>query len=74
MKLFKSQYDLDQVRRESRLLLSTSLVEKVVTKQSKLCFCKIVKNEVSLMVGIHVDDIIVSRVKGMCDEFFHQMR
>ena len=35
---------------------------------------KIIKNEVSLMVGVHVDDIIVSGEQVLCDEFFSQLK
>ena len=37
-------------------------------------FRKINKNEMSLMVGVHVNDIIVSREQDMCDEFFGQLK
>ena len=35
---------------------------------------KMVNDKVSLMVGAHVDDIIVSGDQDMCDEFFGQLR
>ena len=37
-------------------------------------FRKIIKNEVSLMVGVHVDDIKVSGEQDLCDEFFSQLK
>ena len=43
-------------------------------KAEPCVFCKIIKNEVSLMVGVHVDDIIVSGEKDLCDEFFSQLK
>ena len=33
-----------------------------------------VKDEVLLMVGVHVDDIIVSGGKSACDKFFAQLK
>ena len=63
VKLLKCQYGLKQAGREWHLLLVTWLVEKIGTEQCKAepcVFRKIVKHEVSLMVGVHVDDIIVS--------------
>ena len=35
---------------------------------------KINKNEMSLMVGVLVNDIIVSGEQDMCDEFFGQLK
>ena len=43
-------------------------------KAEPCVFRKIIKNEVSLMVGVHVDDIIVSGEKYLCDEFFSQLK
>ena len=37
-------------------------------------FVKILKNEVSLMVGVHVDDIIVSGERVLYDEFLSQLK
>ena len=43
--------------------------------KAELCvFCKIIKNEVSLMVGVHVDYIIVSGAQDFSDEFFGQLK
>ena len=77
VKLLKCQYGLKQAGREWHLLLVTWLVEKIGMKQCKAepwVFHRIVKNEVSLMVGVHVDDIIVSRDQDLCDEFFSQLK
>ena len=77
VKLLKYHYSLEQARREKDLLLVTWLVEKVGLEQCKaetyVCR-KIIKNEVSLMVGVHVDDIIVSGEQDLCDEFFGQLK
>ena len=64
MKLLKCQYDLKQASREWHLLLVTWLVEEIGMEQCKAepcVFRKIIKNEVSLMVEVHVDDISVWR-------------
>ena len=37
-------------------------------------FRKIIKNEVSLMVGVHVNNTIVSGGQDMCDEFLGQLK
>ena len=77
VKLLKCQYGLKQAGRESHLLLVAWLVEKVGMEQckaEKYVFRKVIKNEVSLMVGVHVDDIIVSEEKVLCDEFFSQLK
>ena len=47
------------------------------TEQCKAEPCisrKIFNNKVSLMVGVHVDGIIVSGEQDICDEFFGQLR
>ena len=77
VKLLKCQYDRKQAGREWHLLLVTWLVEKIGMEQCKAepcVFRKIIKNEVSLMVGVHVDDIIVSGEQDLCDEFFSQLK
>ena len=43
-------------------------------KAEPCVFHKIIQNEVSLMVGVPVDDIIVSGDQDMCDEFFGQLK
>ena len=43
-------------------------------KAEPCVFRKIIKSEVSLMVGVHVEDIIVSGEQGLCDEFFSQLK
>ena len=75
-KLLKCQCGLKQADKEWHLLLVTCLVEKIGMEQCKAeprGFRKIIKNEVPLMVGVHVDGIIVSGEQGMCDEFFGQL-
>ena len=75
--LFKCQYGLKQAGREWHLFLVTWLVEKIGMEQCKAepcVFRKIIKNEVPLMVGVHVDDIIVSGEQDLCDEFFSQLK
>ena len=77
VKLLKCQYGLKQAGREWHFLLVTWLVEKIGMEQCKAepcVFRKIIKNEVSLMVGVHVDDIIVSGEQDLCDEFFRQLK
>ena len=78
VKLLKCQYGLKQSDREWHLLLETWLVEKIGMAQYKAepcVFRKIIKNEVSLMIGVyHVDDIIVSEEQDLCDEFFGQLK
>ena len=59
------------------LLLVTWLVEKIGMEQCKAepcVFRKIIKNELSLMVGVHVDDIIVSGEQDVRNEFFGQLK
>ena len=75
--LLNTQYGLKQAGREWHLLLVTWLVEKIGTEQCQAepyVFRKIIKNEVSLMVGVHVNDIIVSGEQLLCDEFFSQLK
>ena len=76
MKLLKCQYGLKQAGREWHLLLVTWLVEKIGMEQCKAepcVFRKIIKKEVSLMIGVHVDGIIVSGEQVLCDTFFSQL-
>ena len=77
VKLLKGQYGLKQAGREWHLLLVTWLVEKIGMERCQAepyVFRKIIKNKVSLMVGVHVDDIIVSGEQDLCDEFFGQLK
>ena len=37
-------------------------------------FRKIIKNEVALIDGVYVDDIIVSGEQYLCDEFLSQLK
>ena len=76
-KLLQCQYGLKQADRGWHLLFVTWLVEKIGMEQCKAepcLFRKIIINEVSLMVGVHVDNIIVSRKQDLCDEFFEQLK
>ena len=43
-------------------------------KAEPCVFRKIIKNGVSVMVRVHVDYIIVSGERDMCDEFFGQLK
>ena len=77
VKLLKCQYGIKQAGREWHLLLVMWLVEKIGMEQCKAepcVFRKIIKNEVSLMDGVPVDDIIVSGEQVLCDEFFSQLK
>ena len=77
VKLLKWQCGLKQAGREWYLLLVTWLVEKIGMEQCKAescAFSKILKKEVSLMVGVHVDDFIVSGEQDMSDETFGQLK
>ena len=59
------------------MVVVTWLVDKIGMEQCKAepcVFRKIIKNEVSLMVGVHVDDIIVSGEQDMRDKFFGQLK
>ena len=43
-------------------------------KAEPCVFRKTIKNEMSLMVGVHVDDIIVSGEQDLFDEFVGQLK
>ena len=58
MRLLKCQYDLKQAGREWHTLLINWPVEEMI------------KDEVLLMVRVHVDGIIVSGGKNTCDKIF----
>ena len=77
VRLLKSQYGLKQACRKWYLLLVMWLVEMVRMEQCKAepcIFHNMIDNKVSLIVGVHIDDIIVSGEHDMCDEFFDQLR
>ena len=59
------------------MLLVNRLVEEDGLEQCKAepcVFWLMVENEVSLMVGVHLDDIIVSGGKNACENFFAQLK
>ena len=75
--LRKCQYGFEQAGRKEHLLQVTWLLEKIEIEQCNVKPCvfrKVVENEVSPMVGIHVDGIVESEEQGMCDEFFEQLK
>ena len=77
VRLLKCQYGLKQAGKEWYMLLVYWLLEEIVLEQCKAepcIFRLLVKDEVSLMVGVHVDDIIVSGDKNACDKFFAQLK
>ena len=62
MKLLKCQYGLKQAGREWHLLLVKWVVEIMELEQCKAepcIFRQMINGKVVLMVGVHVDDIIV---------------
>ena len=59
------------------MLLVNRLVEEDGLEQCKAepcVFWLMVENEVSLMVGVHLDDIIVSGGNNACENFFAQLK
>ncbi|CAM9110405.1 unnamed protein product [Ascophyllum nodosum] len=75
--LLKCQYGLKQAGREGHMLLVNRLVEEIGLEQCKTepCGFRLMgRNEVSLMIGVHVDDIIVSGGKNACEKFFAQLK
>ena len=59
------------------LLLVKWLVENMGMEQCKAepcIFRRMTNKNASLMVGVHVDDIIMSGVKGVCDAFFDELK
>ena len=59
VRLLKCQYSLKQVGREWHMLLVNCLLEETDLDQCKAePYVLMVKGELSLMVGVHVDDII----------------
>ena len=64
-------------RRGGAFDLETWLVEKIEMEQGKVEPCgfrKIVENDVSLTVSVHVDDTKVSEHKDMCNKFFDKLK
>ena len=75
VRLLKCQYGLKQAGREWHMLLISWLVEKVGFEQCKSESCGfrlMVKDEVSLMVGVYVDGTIVSDGKRTYEKFFRR--
>ena len=77
VRLLKCQYGLKQASREWHMLLVNGLVEEIGLEQCKAelyFFRLLVKDEASLMVGVHVDAIIVSGSKDACEKLFAQIK
>ena len=77
VRLLKCQYGLKQAGREWHMLLVNWLVEEIGLEQCKAEPCVLrlmVQDEVSLMVGVHVDDITVSGGKNAAEKFFTQLK
>ena len=77
VRFLKCQYGLKQAGREWCMLLVNWLVEEVNLEQCKAepcVFRLMVKDEVSLMVGVHVDDIRVSCDRNAREKFFAQLK
>ena len=74
---FSSANGLKQAGRKWHWLLVNWLVEELQMEQCKdepCVFRKKVGDEISLVVGVHVDDMIVSGEHDVCDQFFKQLR
>ena len=77
VRLQKCQYGLKQAGREWHMLLVNWLVEEIYLEQCKAepcVFRLMAENEASLMVGVHVNGIIVSGGKSACEIFFAQLK
>ena len=77
VRLLKCQYGLKKAGREWHMLLVSWLVDESGLEQCKAepcVFRLMVKDEVWFVVGVHVDDIIVSGGKNACDKFFAQLK
>ena len=73
VRLLECQYGLKQASREWHMLLVNWLVEEIGFEQYKAerrVFRLLIKDDMSLMVGVHVNDIIVSGGKDACENFF----
>ena len=71
------QYGLKQAGREWHLLLVNWLVRVIGLEKSKAepcVFRELVNGNVELMVGVHVDDIIVCGEKDDCNKFLDELR
>ena len=59
------------------MLMVNWLVEEIGLEQCRAESCVfrlMIKDKVSLMVGVHVDNIIVSGGKNACEKFFAQLK
>ena len=77
VKLLKCQYGMTQAVRQWHLSLVSWLVEMMRMKQCKADPCifrNTVNDKVSLMFGVHVDDIIVSGKSDVYYEFFSELK
>ena len=76
VKLPKCHYGLNQVGNEWYLLLVKWLVEVMDLEQCKadtFISRQLVNGKVAMMVGVHVDNIIVSGEKDACDKFHKEL-
>ena len=76
VKLLRCQYGLKQAGREWHLLLVKWLVEVMGLEQCKAepcVFRRLIDGRVALMVGVHVDDIIVSGKQDDCSKFLEEL-
>ena len=77
VRLQKCQYNLKQAGREWPKLMVIWIVEEICLEQCKAepCVFRLtIKNKVSLMVGVYVDDVIVFGGKNACEKFFAQLK
>ena len=77
VRFLKCQYGLKHAGREWHMLLVNWLVEEICLEQCKAepcVFRLMIEYEVSLMGGVHVDDIIVCGRKNACKKFFAQLK
>ena len=77
VRLFKCQYGMTQAVRQCHLSLVRWLVKMMRMKQCKTNPCifrKMINDKVSLMFGVHIDDIIVSGNSDVYHEFFSELK
>ena len=76
-RLLTRQHSLKQACTGWHMLLVNWLLEVIGLEQCKAepcVFRLMVKDEVSLMVGVHVEDLIVSGGKNACDKVFAKLK